>query len=47
MTSLDCLPRRDAFDVEVGKADEDAFIGLAVEQVVTLGVARVEAGVVG
>jgi len=41
------LPRRDAFDVEVREADEDALVGSAAKQVVTDRVARVETGEVG
>jgi len=40
------LPWPDAFYVEVREADEDALVGSAVKQVVTLGVARIEAGIV-
>lgn len=39
--------RDHAFDVKVGEDDLDSFANLSVEEVVTLGVTRVEAWVVG
>ena len=42
-----CLLRWNAFDVEVRKRDVDLFVVAAVEEIVALGVAWVEAGVVG
>ncbi len=41
------LRRRDPLDVEVGEVDVDALVLLAAEQVVTLGVARVQPREVG
>lgn len=39
--------RDHAFDVEVGEDDLDSFADLGVEEVVALGVTRVESGKVG
>jgi len=46
LSARDCRPCH-ALDVKVSKRDVHSFVVHAVEQIVTLGVSRVEAGVVG